>query len=151
MSISPPRSARRIAVELMGSSTPSCRASRSRGPVVKSCCAPSVRKSATLPLRFFPKWKSSPTTMCCTCKQSTSTRFTNACGSSVDCSSLKGTTTTASTPVVDNNSIFCSRSVSNSGADSGRTTEAGCLSKVTTTLKALSDFACSRTAAMTAW
>ncbi len=51
-----------MAVELIGSWTPSTRPSRSRGTTSKSSCRPISRSSATLPWRLRPKWKSSPTT-----------------------------------------------------------------------------------------
>ena len=73
----PPASARRMAVELIGSSTPSSRGNSSSGSTSKSCCSPSSRSRMTLPWRWLPKWKSSPTTMRCAPRQPTSTRATN--------------------------------------------------------------------------
>ena len=97
--------------------------------------APSSRSNATLPWRWWPKWKSSPTT---TTEVAQGSRPALAArttpGSS--CRGGAGRTTTrtvASTPVAASSSSFCGRSVSSRGADSGRTTLAGWRSKVTTT------------------
>ena len=49
-STSPPASARRIAVLLIGSSTPSARAIKGSGSTSKSCSAPSLRSRSTLPV-----------------------------------------------------------------------------------------------------
>ena len=76
-------------VELIGSSTPSLRSISSIGSTSKSAFAPSERSSATLPSRWLPKWKSSPTTMRFIRSTSTSTRCTNAFGGSALCSASK--------------------------------------------------------------
>ena len=121
----PPASARRIAVLLTGSATPSGRGTNCIGTTSKSYCFPSSRINATLPPRLYPKWKSSPTTINFAPSASTNTRFANAAGSSFEDDSSKCTMNVASMPVPASSSIFWSLSVSNFGADSGRTTDAG--------------------------
>ena len=105
---------------------------RPRPKTSKPILEPMSRKSATLPKRWWPKWKSSPTTTSLAPRHPTSTSATNSSADSKARTSSNGTTTVRSTPVVASCSNFCSLSVSKSGADSGRTTVAGCRSKVTT-------------------
>src|ERR1035438_8322969 len=116
---------------------------RPPGPRSASWDTPSTAKPATdpisfsratLPLRLCPKWKSSPTTTRRVSRLSTRTSSTNASADSLARSSSKERTTVRSTPAASSNSSFCSRSHSRDGADSGRTTVAGCRSKVTTTV-----------------
>ena len=121
-----------MAVDDTGSSMPSTRARSGTGSTSKPASAPSWRSSATLPRRWWPKWKSSPTTTARAPRHPTSTSATKSSGDSVARVSSKWTTAVMSSPVASSSSSFCSRSVSCGGADSGRTTKAGCLSKVTT-------------------
>jgi len=132
VSISPPARARRIAVELTGSSMPSVRGTSGNGSTVKSCRSPISRRRVMLPCRMWPNLKSSPTMTTFARRAATRTRSTKCTGFSCDWSSSKGTNITASTPVPASNSSFCSMFVKSGGADSGRTTLAGCRSKVTT-------------------
>ena len=72
-----------MAVELIGSSTPSTRGDSSIGSDVEVvACAPNFSSRSTLPWRSRPKWKSSPTTTMRTASASTSTRSTNDSGDS---------------------------------------------------------------------
>ena len=71
----PPASARRMAVELIGSSTPSlARQQLERLDVEVVLLRPARAAARRCPARWLPKWKSSPTTMRCAPRQSTSTR-----------------------------------------------------------------------------
>ncbi len=87
---------------------------------------------ATLPWRLWPKWKFSPTTTRRAPSASTSTSLDEVLGRLLARSASKRTTSVRSTPQLASSSSFWSRLVSSLGADSGRTTEAGWRSKVTT-------------------
>ena len=139
-----------MAVELTGSSTPSGRSTRLTGSTSKSISRPSSRSSATLPSRWRPKWKSSPTTTAFVANPLTSTSSTKLWADSSARAWSKASTTVASRPVSASSSSRVGRSVRRRGADSGRTTLAGWRSNVTTTLRASSSAASRRTWATTA-
>jgi hypothetical protein len=96
---------------------------------------PAPAAAATLPSRWRPKWKSSPTTTALVASALTSTSCTKSWADSRPGLS-KVSTTVASRPVSPSSSSRVGRSVRRRGADSGRTTLAGWRSKVTTTLSA---------------
>ena len=151
---SPVTSAWRIAVDDAFSPSPAATPSMStngRPSTSKPSSAPIARRRATLPRRWWPKWKSSPTITTRAARQSTRTSRTNSSAGSLERASSKATTRQRSRPVAASSSSFCSTSVSSRGADSGRTTEAGWRSKVTTAVSIPPAAARARTAAMTAW
>ena len=67
-----------MAVDDTGSSTPSTRGTSGSGTTSKPASLPRRRSSATLPRRWWPKWKSSPTTTARAPRQPTSTSCTKS-------------------------------------------------------------------------
>ena len=98
-------------------------------------CAELLEQS-TLPSRWLPKWKSSPTTTTLTPSASTSTRSMNDSGDSLRLRLVEPQDHGGVEPVAASSSIRCSAVVSSCGADSGRTIVAGWRSKVSTTERA---------------
>ena len=125
-STSPAATSVRILVDETGTASgpPASSDDRDTPSTANPATDPLSVSSATLPLRPWPKWKSSPTTTNRASRPPTSSRATNSSAVSFARSSSKRTTTVRSTPADASSSSFWSRSHSNSGADAGRTTEA---------------------------
>ncbi len=100
---------------------------------VKSCTRPSSTSVATSPPALTPKRKFAPTTTACACTASTITSVTNRSGDQPATSRVKGSTRTPSTPASASSETRVAMLVRIGGACSGRSTEIGCGSKVTTT------------------
>ena len=80
------------------------------------------RSNSTLPERRCPKWKSSPTAMTEALRQPTRTSVTNSSAGSFERVLVEVHDQRVVDPGGASSSSFWSRSVSSSGADSGRTT-----------------------------
>src|SRR5689334_8431810 len=91
---------------------------------------PSARSVSTVPAALCPYVKFSPTTTWAACSCSTSTVWVNVSGDSRLNSSVNGSTHIASTPSSATSSALRSSDVRIAGCEPGRTTSAGCGSKV---------------------
>ena len=104
---------------------------------VSSTPKPNVRpsrvSSASSPAALCPNRKFSPTTTSAACRCSTSTSCTNCSADSRENSGVNGITHSTSAPSASISSALRAGSVSTAGCEPGRTTSAGCGSKVTTT------------------
>ena len=124
-STSPAPSARRIAVDET-ESVVVLACGRSWMPsTANPCFSPSLASRSTSPVRSLPKWKSAPTTTARAFIRSTTIPATNSSAVSWARVASNGTTRAVSTPHAASRSSFCSRSVINAGAESGRSTVAG--------------------------
>ena len=120
-------------IQLDDTRRPSTAVTSSTTSTSKPCVAPSSMRVSTLPAPFAPNLKSAPTSTTAALSGSTSTVRTNSSGVSSANDRSKVSTRVACGSVAARRSSFCSVLTSGSGHTSGRSSDSGLRSKVTTT------------------
>ena len=113
--------------------------------------APSSPSTAKLPAARWPKVKLGPTMTAAACRRSTSTSWANSAGDMRASSMVNGSTRKASTPSSATRSARRRRLVSRAGWLPGRTTSAGCGSKVISTVGRPRSRPCATAAPISCW